>query len=70
MLYRFQFWRSPADNKWYWHLVAGNNEIVAQGQGYSRKRDLRRGLRRIRAKTVAALEQEVPYGRLMPSIPD
>ena len=34
---KFEFWQSPKDGLWYFHLVAPNNEIVAQSQGYTTK---------------------------------
>lgn len=38
--YTFWYWRSEKNGLWYWHLVAANNHVVAQGQGYKRKKDL------------------------------
>jgi uncharacterized protein YegP (UPF0339 family) len=32
----FQVWQGR-DTKWYWHLRAANNEIIAQGEGYVSK---------------------------------
>jgi uncharacterized protein YegP (UPF0339 family) len=34
---KFQLYKSG--NLWYWRLRAGNNEIVAQGEGYINKGD-------------------------------
>lgn len=45
----FEVYQSAADDKWYWRLLARNAKIVAQGQGYTRERDCRRALRRIKA---------------------
>ncbi len=33
---RFQYGRRK-DGLWYWHIRAGNSEIVAEGEGYKRK---------------------------------
>lgn len=30
--------------QWYWHCQAGNNEIVAQGEGYTSEYDAERGV--------------------------
>ncbi len=30
---RFEYGKNP-DGQWYWHIKAGNREIVAQGEGY------------------------------------
>jgi uncharacterized protein len=32
----FKVWQGE-DKLWYWHLKAANNEIIAQGEGYSTK---------------------------------
>lgn len=32
---RFEIWESAADRQWYWHLKAGNGEIIASGEGYT-----------------------------------
>lgn len=31
---KYEMWQA-AGGLWYWHLKASNNEIIAQGQGYS-----------------------------------
>ncbi len=33
---RFEYGKNP-DGQWYWHIKAGNREIIAQGEGYKRK---------------------------------
>ena len=33
----FQVWQSNTNHQWYWHLKAGNNEIVVQSEGYTTK---------------------------------
>lgn len=33
---RFYYGKRP-NGKWYWRVKAGNNEIIAQGEGYERK---------------------------------
>jgi len=30
---RFEYGRNP-DRLWYWHVKAGNGEIIAEGEGY------------------------------------
>ena len=34
---RFTIYRSLSDGLWYWNLKAGNHEIIAQGEGYTRR---------------------------------
>ena len=33
---RFEYGKNR-DGQWYWHIKAGNNEIIAEGEGYKRK---------------------------------
>jgi uncharacterized protein YegP (UPF0339 family) len=33
-------YRGP-DGLWYWHIKAGNGEIIAEGEGYEHKADAR-----------------------------
>jgi len=33
----YQVWQSSSNYLWYWHLKAANNEIIAQGEGYTSK---------------------------------
>lgn len=28
---------SEMSGEWYWHKIAGNNEVVSQGEGYTRR---------------------------------
>jgi len=36
----FHIWKSKGrKGLWYWHLKAGNGEIIATGQGYKYQRD-------------------------------
>jgi uncharacterized protein YegP (UPF0339 family) len=36
-----ELYRSKQDGKWYWHMRAGNGEMIADSEGYSRKIDAR-----------------------------
>lgn len=47
---RVEFYESGEDadlegvsSQWRWRVLAGNNEIVASGEGYTRKADAERG---------------------------
>ena len=31
----FEYWKSPKDGMWYFHLKAPNNEIIAHSEGYA-----------------------------------
>lgn len=42
--YRFNVFQG-IDGKWYWDLKAGNNEIVAQSEGYVSKWNAERAIR-------------------------
>lgn len=47
------------DGAWRWKLVGRNGEQVAQGQGYTRKADALRGLRR--ANPTAAVDMPIVW---------
>lgn len=50
-----------ANRDWYFHLRAGNGEIIAQGEGYRRKRDLLHaiGLIKQAASALVVFEKEI-----------
>jgi uncharacterized protein YegP (UPF0339 family) len=37
-LLRFEYWKSVKNKQWYWRLKAGNNEPIAQSEGYKTMR--------------------------------
>lgn len=43
--------------KWFWHLKAGNGEIIASGEGYSRKADAIRAIELVQGSGVAVVEE-------------
>lgn len=36
---KYEIWKAT-DGNWYWHLKAGNNEIIATGEGYTTKQSV------------------------------
>ncbi len=36
---KYEYWKAP-DGNWYWHLKAANGQVIANGEGYSRKEDV------------------------------
>lgn len=34
---KFEYWKSPTNHQWYWHLRAANGEPIASGEGYTTK---------------------------------
>ena len=40
-----EIWKSTRDDRWYWHIRAGNHEIVSQSEGYVTKAGALHGLR-------------------------
>ena len=36
---RYEIWQSKQNGQWYWHLLAPNHKIIAQGEGYHNKAD-------------------------------
>ncbi len=49
----FQIWQSGG--LWYWHLKAANNEIIAQGEGYSSKSNCLHAISLVKASTNAPI---------------
>lgn len=47
------------DGDWAWRLVAGNSEIVAGGEGYTRRADALRGARDMAKNVFAAMAKLV-----------
>jgi uncharacterized protein YegP (UPF0339 family) len=44
-----------SNDQWYWHLTAGNGEIIAQGEAHTRKEDAERA-----AANVIRIAKEMP----------
>lgn len=40
---KLEVYRSDHDGDWHWHRQAANGEIIAQGEGYTRREDARTG---------------------------
>lgn len=34
---KYEYWKSKANNQWYWHLKAANGEKIAASEGYTGK---------------------------------
>lgn len=50
---RFEIWQD-GNGAWRWHLLGGNGEIVAQGEGYATKSNAQRAIRRMKAEVWRA----------------
>lgn len=50
-----QFWKSGRN--WYWHMRAGNNEIIAHGEGYRNKQDMLRTIRLIQREAAGCIPE-------------
>lgn len=48
--------------RWFWRLIAGNGEIIAQGhtRGYSRPFDARHAVELVKGSALAPIEQNAP----------
>lgn len=58
---QFQLYKAPANQQWYWRLVAGNGQIIATGaEGYINRIDALHGMDLVRqnAASAAVLEQQ------------
>jgi len=59
---RYSYWKGAAG--WCWNLKAANNEIIAQGEGYSSKANVLRGIETVRI--AAATDKVVGVDPLAP----
>lgn len=55
---KFQLYKSGS--YWYWRLRAGNNEIVAQGEGYVNKTDAQKAVGLVMDTNRQTPFEEVP----------
>ena len=55
---KFEYWQSPKDGLWYFHLVAPNNEIVTQSQGYTTKDSCLNGIESVKRYSPTAPTHE------------
>ena len=55
---KFEIWQSPKDGLWYFHLVAPNNEIVTQSQGYTTKDSCMNGIESVKRYSLTASTTE------------
>ena len=51
---RFEYWQSPKDGMWYFHLIAPNNEIITQSQGYTTKDSCMNGIHAVKNYATSA----------------
>ena len=52
---KYEYWKSPADRQWYWHLKADNGEKIAQSEGYTRKSNCLRAIRLVKASAASVV---------------
>lgn len=52
---KFEIFQSPLNRQFYWRLRAGNNEIVAQSEGYARKESASHTVNMIRTHAHGAV---------------
>lgn len=54
---KFEVFKSAEDGFWYFHLKSRNGKIIAQSEGYTRKRNAVKGIAAVKksanAKTVS-----------------
>ncbi len=52
---KFEVFRgSTVDRQWYWRLLANNGQIIAQSEGYSRKRNALKGIESVKTNVKRA----------------
>lgn len=55
---KFEYWKSQKDGLWYFHLVAPNNEIITQSQGYTTKENCVDGIDSVKKYSHTATTNE------------
>ena len=55
---KIELFKSPANSKWYFRLKASNGKIVAQSEGYSNRRNARKGIEAVRRIAAKAKVEE------------
>ncbi len=58
MTEKFEYWESKKDGLWYFHLVAPNNEIITQSQGYTTKDNCTNGIDAVKRYANTATTEE------------
>ncbi len=57
---KYEYWKG-ADGKYYWHCKGRNGEVVAQGQGYTEKKECLDAIKFMKAtKTAKVVELPAP----------
>lgn len=56
---RFRYWRAFTlfGPRWRWHLKAGNNEIIAHGEGYRNRADCLHAIELVQGAAIAVVEE-------------
>ena len=49
----YRLWQSSNDKQWYFALVAGNGEVVAQSEGYMKKQSAKKGIAAVKKSLFA-----------------
>jgi uncharacterized protein YegP (UPF0339 family) len=56
---RFEYWPSPLNRKWYWHLQAGNHKYIGDGgQGYDSEYAVKQAIANF-IQTVAVAQNRI-----------
>lgn len=55
---KFYYWKA-GDELWYWHLKAENNEIIAQGEGFTTKENCLASIELVKSSGQAEVSQVV-----------
>ena len=55
MIAKFEVFKGGAvDRQWYWRLLANNGQIIAQSEGYSRRRNALKGIESVKTNAKRA----------------
>lgn len=51
---KFELFQSNKNQQWYFHLKAGNGEIICQSEGYKSKQSAEKGIRSVKENASSA----------------
>ncbi len=53
----YEIWQNQTNKNWYWNLKAGNNQIIANGEGYQNKADCLHAIQLVKSSYSAPVKE-------------
>lgn len=57
---KYEYWKSPKNDQWYWRCKGGNGEPIAQSEGYARKESCLAAISLLKASANAPVTDITP----------